>query len=485
MAEGKTIAIGAPSAAAKYQFFGFSALVALSIWGALALEQIFLLGLPFAALVLYQAVVDYEKLYLLMWACVPISTEIFLPNGLGTDLPVEPLIIGLMLLYVVRLISRPETLKNGFVSHPIAVFLLLHLAWTGYATIISDNIGVSIKFLLAKIWYIVTFFYFSGHILRDEKAWKRVFWWFLIPFVLAVTKVVLHHAVLSFGFREINTATSPFFRNHVSYAAILALFLPIAWFARHLYARFSIAWWIIWASMGILFFALLFAYTRAAYVALVLAIMAYWVVRFRLMRWGLAAASLVAVLAVGYLSQGNKFVDLAPTERTVAHEDFEDIVAATYKLEDVSTMERYYRWVAAVRMSQQDLWAGYGPGNFYGFYKGYTLNRFTTYVSDNPEQSGVHNYYLMLLVEQGLLGMLIFVALNFVILIYGERLYHQLTDEKMRAILMAALLSTVVIFAFLLMNDMIETDKVGSFFFFNMAVIIAVGQWEKKVVGSR
>ena len=199
------------------------------------------------------------------------------------------------------------------------------------------------------------------------------------------------------------------------------------------------------------------------------------------MRWGLAAAGLVAVLAVGYLSQGNKFMELAPTERTVAHEDFEDIVAATYKLEDVSTMERYYRWVAAVRMSQQDLWAGYGPGNFYGFYKGYTLNRFTTYVSDNPEQSGVHNYYLMLLVEQGLLGMLIFVALNFVILIYGERLYHQLTDEKMRAILMAALLSTVVIFAFLLMNDMIETDKVGSFFFFNMAVIIAIGQWGKKV----
>lgn len=477
MAEAKKLTFAEPTTAQMRQFWAFGALVALSIWGAIALEQIFLLGLPFAALVAYQAVVDYEKLYLLMWACVPISTEIFLPNGLGTDLPVEPLIVGLTLLYLIRLISRPETLAGGFIRHPIAVFLILHICWIGFATIVSDNFGYSIKFLLAKLWYVITFFFLSGHILKSETQARRVFWWVFVPFCLAVVKVVLHHAVLDFGFREINTATSPFFRNHVSYAAILALFLPFTWFFRHLYRRFSIAWWLIWGGMALLFFALLFAYTRAAYVALFLAIVAYWVVRFRLMRWGLAAGSVVALVAVVYLVNNNKYIDLAPTERTIAHEGFEDIVAATYKLEDVSTMERYYRWIAGVRMSQEDIWAGYGPGNFYNYYKMYTLNRFQTYVSDNPEQSGIHNYYLMLLVEQGILGMLIFLALNFAVLIYAEKLYHQLRDPILKAILMAALLSTVVIYAFLLMNDMVETDKVGSFFFFNMALIIAVQRW--------
>jgi hypothetical protein len=37
---------------------------------------------------------------------------------------------------------------------------------------------------------------------------------------------------------------------------------------------------------------------------------------------------------------------------------------------------------------------------------------------------------------------------------------------------MGLLLLLTVIDAFLLMNDMIETDKVGSFFFFSMAIFI-------------
>ena len=165
-------------------------------------------------------------------------------------------------------------------------------------------------------------------------------------------------------------------------------------------------------------------------------------------------------------------MDFAPTERTIAHEALEDIVAATYKLEDVSTMERYYRWVAGVRMSQEDLLTGYGPGNFHNFYKAYTLNKFTTYVSDNPEKSGIHNYYLMLLVEQGLPGMLIFILLSFWVLIKGEQIYHESPNQLRKDIVAGVLLSTVVIDAFLLMNDLIETDKVGSFFFFNMAVLV-------------
>jgi hypothetical protein len=35
-----------------------------------------------------------------------------------------------------------------------------------------------------------------------------------------------------------------------------------------------------------------------------------------------------------------------------------------------------------------------------------------------------------------------------------------------------SLLSLVVTFAFLLINDLIETDKVGSFFFINLAILV-------------
>ncbi len=468
-----------PNAAQRRIFAAFGALVVVSILLAVSMEQIAFLLLPFGTLVIFQALVDYEKLFLLLWACVPISTEVDLPGGFGTDLPVEPLIVGLALLYLIRVLSRPETIDGNFLRHPITVLLILHLIWTTFTAIVSDNFAVSLKFLLAKSWYVLTFYFLSNYMLRSEASFRRLFWWFMLPMSLATLKVVLHHAALDFGFREINQACVPFFRNHVSYAALLALALPIAWFARHLYARWSLQWWLIWAATGLWFFALLFAYTRAAYVALVLAIGAYWVVRFRLMRPALLLGAVMAVFAVVYLAQNNKYIDFAPSERTIAHEDFQNILAATYKLEDVSTMERYYRWIAGVRMSQEDLAAGWGPGNFYNFYKAYTLNRFETYVSDNPEKSGVHNYFLMLLAEQGILGVLIFVALIFVVLLQSEQLYYRLSCPRRRTILLAALLSTVVIYAFLLMNDMVETDKVGSFFFMLMSLIVAIDRWER------
>jgi hypothetical protein len=37
---------------------------------------------------------------------------------------------------------------------------------------------------------------------------------------------------------------------------------------------------------------------------------------------------------------------------------------------------------------------------------------------------------------------------------------------------MTALLSTIIIHSILLINDMIETDKVGSFFFMCMAILV-------------
>jgi O-antigen ligase len=192
----------------------------------------------------------------------------------------------------------------------------------------------------------------------------------------------------------------------------------------------------------------------------------------------LAAGTVLAVVVFVVLVRENKFMDLAPSERTIAHTDFNDIVSATYKLEDVSTMERYYRWIAGVRMADENVWVGFGPGNFYTFYKEYTLNRFTTYVSRNPEQSGIHNYFLMTLAEQGIFGLVIFLGLIFSVLIYGQGIYHQLQNPQHKDLAMGLMLSQIVIYAFLLMNDMVETDKVGSFFFLNMALLVALKGWE-------
>jgi O-antigen ligase len=141
-------------------------------------------------------------------------------------------------------------------------------------------------------------------------------------------------------------------------------------------------------------------------------------------------------------------------------------------MEDVSTMERVYRWVAGSQMIQERPWTGFGPSSFYTHYTKYTVRSFETYVSDNPEKSGIHSYYFMTLVEQGVIGLLIFLGLIFSVILGGERVYHQLNDEKTKRYIMAATLSTVVICALCLINDLIEADKIGPFFFLNASLIV-------------
>jgi O-antigen ligase len=68
-------------------------------------------------------------------------------------------------------------------------------------------------------------------------------------------------------------------------------------------------------------------------------------------------------------------------------------------------------------MFDDSKWLGHGPGNFYPTYKKYTVTEFSTYLSDNDEKSTVHNYFLLLLVEQGIIGLAIFLALSILIFI--------------------------------------------------------------------
>lgn len=445
----------------------------VGIVAASVFDQLIWVGLPFALLFLYISIVDFRQIFFLMLVTIPLSIEIYLPNGLGTDLPIEPIIVGLMGIFIIYALRFPHRISAGFILHPIALVLAVHLVWMLFTVVFSQNLFVSVKFLLAKSWYVVTFFMLAGLILRNPADVRTMIWCVLIPTLATVCYILYRHSGYQFSFEDTQKAMKPFYRNHVTYAAILSLLLPYVVGLRKWYPRWSVGWSISVCAVIIFLLGIQFSYTRAAYVSLVIALGTYVIVRFRLMAVVLAASLVGLFYLAVKLVDNNHFIEYAPKyDKTISHQNFNDLMAATAAGEDISTMERVYRWVAGVRMTLKSPWVGYGPGNFYNFYKGYTLNRFRTYVSDNPERSTVHCYYLLMGVEQGFIGAIIFLALTFTVLIWGQRVYHTAQTDEIRRIVMMAILSTVVIDAFLLINDMIETDKVGSFFFMNMAIII-------------
>jgi len=298
----------------------------------------------------------------------------------------------------------------------------------------------------------------------------------------AVLWVLVRHAGHDFSFRTSNIVVYPIFRNHVSYAALLVIFLPFVFALRQLQAKNGIIKLLLTLSILILIVGIYFSYTRAAQASIVIAIAAYWMVKWKLTKPAVLAGVIGLFVGVGYLINDKKYLDYAPDyQNTVSHFNYDNLLAATYKLEDISTMERVHRWVAGGRMLAAKPILGFGPANFYNTYQDYTLNEFKTYVSNNPEKSGIHNYYLMIAVEQGIFGLLIFLGLLIAALVGGEALYHRMKDEHSKHIVMAALISIVVSCAILLINDMLEADKVGPIFFFSLSVLVAYDVLDRKM----
>ncbi len=435
-------------------------------------EKLWFMAIPFLIIILFLTVVNFKIIYFFLFALIPISTEVMLKSGFSTDFPTEPLIIYLMFVYVLFILYNMRSISNSFFKHPMTLFVIFHVLWIGISILSSYDHIVTLKFFLAKIWYVVCFYFLAGIVIKNVKDLKVLFWCFYIPLFIVVCIVLVRHAHYNFSFKDVNYIFDPFFRNHVNYACTLALIFPYLFFAIFWYKKWSNRWLFLIFGLVFLFVAIQFSYTRAAILSIFIAAIAYYIIQFKLIKQAFFITIIFIGVIIVFLGQQNKYLRLAPKyEKTITQSNYENLLEATYKLEDISTMERVYRWVAGFQMIKHEPIFGFGPGNFYFNYKGYTVSSFRTYVSNNPERSGIHCYYLMVFVEQGIFGFSIFLLMIFYALAKGEMVYHQLSERYSKNMVMAALLSFIIILSLLLINDMIETDKVGPFFFLAMAII--------------
>jgi O-antigen ligase len=219
--------------------------------------------------------------------------------------------------------------------------------------------------------------------------------------------------------------------------------------------------------------AVYFSYARGAWLALIAGFLAYWLLKKRGLVFVFVFLLTIITATVLWLQSHERFIKLSNDyNSTIYHTDFREHLIATYELKDVSDAERIYRWVAAVRMIKDSWKTGFGPSSFYGRYKAYALPAFKTYVSGNAEHSTVHNYFLLMLVEQGTIGCLLFIALIGFMFWYAQKIYFRSNERFCRVVVAAAasVLAMECVINFL--SDMIETDKAGSIFYLCVAAIV-------------
>ena len=78
------------------------------------------------------------------------------------------------------------------------------------------------------------------------------------------------------------------------------------------------------------------------------------------------------------------------------------------------------------------------------------------------------------------MGLLLFAALVGYILILPQTLYHRTKDPEKRAAITGSALCLVIIIFHLTLNELLEVDKIGSFFFISLAFLIKLDIWTRE-----
>ncbi len=437
---------------------------------------------PCVLLLLLATCYHFEDLFFLLLFLIPLAIE-YQFSSFGTDLPTEPLTIYLMIGGMLFLIIQRQTdYVKSYFMHPISILVVAHVFWAFVSMIYAADHLVAIKYLLAKFWYVVVFYFLAGQFLNTQDRLRRMFWVMNSTTLFVFAYSMYNHAKTGFSFDTVNYVVRPFFRNHVTYGIWGALFVPFTLMATQWYPKGSLKRLAVVTGLLLSLSVVYFSYTRGAWVALVVIALLYMVVQLRLMKPFVVAGILGALALSVYFIHDNTYLDYAPNfETTIYHEDLSDHLNSTFELEDMSTMERFHRWIAAIRMATDHPFVGVGPSNFVDTYKSYTVTSFQTYISDNEEGSTVHNYFLLLLSEQGVPAFLIMFLLIIWVFIVTENIYYRVNDKKDKRIILMCFLGFTVLLVNNFFSDLLEADKIGPMFFMLLAVLVSYDIRSKKL----
>jgi putative inorganic carbon (HCO3(-)) transporter len=196
----------------------------------LALEIFYLPLLPAALLFLVLALVAADKYLLVVVFFVPLSIPLSrLVEGLSIDmyLPTEPLLAGLLLLYVLKYLMG-DRIDLKVLRHPVTLAIYFHLAWLFITSLTSSDILVSFKMLVSRLWFIVGFYLVATQLFRKEKNMHTYVWLFVFTFSGVIVYTLLNHAQYGLDNQMMaHRAAAPFYKDHTSYGATLGFLLPV------------------------------------------------------------------------------------------------------------------------------------------------------------------------------------------------------------------------------------------------------------------
>jgi putative inorganic carbon (HCO3(-)) transporter len=453
--------------------FIFIALCIFFIWN----EQPYLTLFPFVLLAIYFCIYESKWAFLGMAFFTPLSINIEeWTNSFGLFVPTEPVLFGFMIL-IIAISLKKNSINSEFWKNPIIWAIGLYLFWIGITCITSTNPMVSIKFLIARLWFVIPLLVFGTIIFMESKYIKWFLWLFISGMVIVMLYTLATHASYRFGEKESHWVMWPFFKDHTIYGAIVALIVPLLLGLYFSKKHPPLVQAVVLGFIFINLLALYFSYTRAAWLSIFAAIGVWTLIHFKIRFSLLIGTALFSGMVLWYSWDAIQ-MELERNKFEHTTEEFsERLQSATNVTTDASNLERINRWSCAIAMFKERPVFGFGPGTYAFEYARFQEPENLTIISTNFGNMGnAHSEYLGPLAEMGFIGLLTVLAVIAMVFYKSITLYYAWpeNDKENRVIILAIILSLTTYFVHGILNNFLDTDKAAVPIWGMVAIIMAM-----------
>lgn len=440
-------------------------------------EFYFFMAIPIVVLVIAVAFFRLDMLYFIIVFFTPLSVRLKqFVSGLDFDLnlPSEPLLILVMGIFLLKYLKNGSNIKRRLLWHPVSVAILLNLVWIGITALTSTMPLVSIKFFIARIWFLITFYFLAAMVFENYINIKRFVWISVIPVIIVIFYTLIR--LQGYGWQDQVAAhfvMGPFYRDHTSYGAVLAMFFPLM--AGFVINKSESQENRIWAGvvLAIITIAIIFSYTRASWLSILGAVGVLVVVLLKID----FKFILLVTMAAGYLlwaNWSNINMKLERNEQDSSSDLTEHVQSISNVSSDPSNVERINRWNSAIRMFKEKPIFGWGPGTYMFQYAPFQRPDEKTIISTNSGNRGnAHSEYLGPLSESGLPGTLTFLLIIITTIVTGLRVYFRSPNYEVKLLSLSMLLGLITYYLHGFLNNFLDQDKASApFWGFTAAIVV-------------
>lgn len=438
-----------------------------------------LLPVVFLIVILFFFALDRLLLIIAFLTPLAINIENF-DSNLAISLPTEPLLFGVLLLFLIKLLFDRNLIPVKVITHPVSLAVLFYLVWMGITCITSELPLVSFKFLISRMWFIIPFYFLMVLVFRKTRFIKTFTWLYVISLMVVIFYSTYNLFVWGFNENAAHWVMSPFYNDHTAYGAAISFFVPVVFgflFLKNIGRTEKI---FLTLALIILLMGLILSYSRAAWISVIaaMAIALIFVLKIRF-RWILLG--LLVLIGLFYTFEQQIIMKMEKNKQDASVNIAEHVQSISNISSDASNLERLNRWNSAFRMIEQRPFWGWGPGTYQFIYAPFQLSKDKTIISTNAGDKGnAHSEFIGPLAEEGVIGLLSVLAILGTLIWTMIRIWRRMENKEYRLVALLFFLGLVTYYTHGTLNNFLDTDKAAVPFWGFMAVVVSLDLFQQK-----